>query len=461
MRTLLISGDRSGCGKTSITLAISAILAKRMAVQTYKVGMDYIDPSYLTGVTGRPCRNLDSYVLDADGLRGIYSHAAAGADIGIIEGVRGLYEGSEVLGDTGSTASIAKALGVNTILVINAKSITRSAAAIVRGFQCFDPDVQIKGVILNNVSAGRHLEKAKGAIEHFCGIPVIGAVPNMPEMELAMRHLGLVPYREGSEDSAFSDRISLITRIIEEYIDIDALLAIAEEPQSPGVPHPAFADKREPDLRIGIAYDEAFTFYYADLFDLLRAGGADPLFFSPLHDRLPNADGYIIGGGYPELYSEALEENSSMRDAIAEVSENHVPVYAECGGLMYLTRSITKKKGWQGQANESTHGMCGVFPGETMIPSGRVLGYVEGESLTGPFGRAVFRGHEFHYSEIQMDSDQQYSFRLSRGKGIDRGNDGILVANTVGSYAHLHPVASAEMIASFLECCRQPDTKQN
>ncbi len=461
MRTILISGDRSGCGKTSITLAISAILAKRMQVQTYKVGMDYIDPSYLTGVTGRQCRNLDSYVLDADGLRGIYSHAAEGAAIGVIEGVRGLYEGSEILGDTGSTASVAKTLGVNTILVINAKSITRSAAAIVRGFQCFDPDVRIRGVILNNVSGGRHLEKAKGAIEHFCGIPVIGAVPNMPEMELAMRHLGLVPYREGSEDSAFSDRISTITRIIEQFIDIDALLAIAEEPLHPGTPHPAFANRQDTDLRIGIAYDEAFTFYYADLFDLLRAGGADPLFFSPIHDGLPDAEGYILGGGYPELYTEALEENTGMRNAIAGASENGIPFYAECGGLMYLTRSITKKAGWQGQIQESSHEMCGVFPGRTLIPSGRVLGYVEGESLTGPLGRAVFRGHEFHYSEIQMDPDQQYAFRLSRGKGIASGNDGILVNNSVGSYAHLHPVASADMIASFLECCRQPHTKQN
>ncbi|MCQ1538955.1 Ni-sirohydrochlorin a,c-diamide synthase [Methanocalculus taiwanensis] len=461
MRTLLISGDRSGCGKTSITLAISAILAKRMPVQTYKVGMDYIDPSYLTGVTGRPCRNLDSYVLDADGLRGIYSHAAKGADICVIEGVRGLYEGAEVLGDTGSTASVAKALGVNCVLVINAKSITRSAAAIVRGFQSFDPDVSIKGVILNNVSGGRHLEKAKGAIEHFCGIPVVGAVPNMPEMELAMRHLGLVPYREGSEDSAFSDRIDTITRVIEEYIDIDALLTLAEEPRHPGVPHRAFSNKQEVDLRIGIAYDEAFTFYYADLFDLLRSGGAELVFFSPIHDLLPEADGYIIGGGYPELFAEALEENDAMRDSIASASNNGIPIFAECGGLMYLTRSITKKAGWQGQTDAVTHQMCGVFPGDTEMPSKRVLGYVEGRSQNSPMGTAAFRGHEFHYSEIRMDPKQQYAFRLSRGKGIASGNDGILVNNTIGSYAHLHPVASADMIASFLECCRRSGTKQN
>ncbi|MDO8842170.1 Ni-sirohydrochlorin a,c-diamide synthase [Methanocalculus sp.] len=461
MRTLLISGERSGCGKTSITLAISAILAKHMPVQTYKVGMDYIDPSYLTGVTGRACRNLDSYVLDDDGLRGVYSHAASGAEIGIIEGVRGLYEGADILGDTGSTASVAKALGVNVVLVINAKSITRSAAAIVKGFQSFDPEVRIRGVILNNVTGGRHLEKLKGAIEHYCGIPVIGAVPNMPEMELAMRHLGLVPYREGCEDDAFADRIGFITRIIEEYIDIDALSSLAEEPADPGRAHPAFDQKMPVDLKIGIAYDEAFNFYYADLFDILRAGGAEPVFFSPVHDRLPDADGYIIGGGYPELYADALEHNDLMREAVVETSKNTIPIYAECGGLMYLTRSITKKAGWQGQTDESTHLMCGLFPGDTIMPSRRVLGYIEGSSHNGPMGQSYFRGHEFHYSEIKMDSGQKYAFRLTRGHGISGGDDGILSGNTLGSYAHLHPVSSSGMIQSFISTCREVSAKRN
>ncbi|RQD79933.1 MAG: Ni-sirohydrochlorin a,c-diamide synthase [Methanocalculus sp. MSAO_Arc2] len=454
MRTILISGDRSGCGKTSITLAISAILAKKVQVQTYKVGMDYIDPSYLTGVTGRPCRNLDSYVLHDDALRGVYAHAAQGAAIGIIEGVRGLYEGAEVLGDVGSTASIAKALGVNVVLVINAKSITRSAAAIVKGFMAFDPGVRIKGVILNNISPGRHLEKAKGAIEHYCGIPVIGAVPHTPQMELAMRHLGLVPYREGESDSDFTERISEITRVIEEYIDMDALIALAEEPQQAGDPHPVLAQKQEADLRIGIAYDEAFNFYYADLFDLLHAQGARPVFFSLIHDSLPDADGYIIGGGYPELYGRKLEENASMREAIVKAAHNGIPIYAECGGLMYLCRSIHTKGGWQGQESAETHQMCGFFPGDASIPSRRVLGYVEGRSCGGLMGQSRFRGHEFHYSEIVMTPGEKYIFHLSRGEGINGGMDGIIRNNAIGSYAHLHPVASSDMFASFLSACR-------
>jgi len=190
MKALMIAGDRSGSGKTSITLAIAAILSRSMNVQTFKVGMDYIDPSYLSGVTGRPCRNLDSFVQSSDEIREIFDHGRQGGDIVLVEGVRGLYEGGEALGDQGSSASIAKLLGLPIILVVSARSITRSAAAIVKGFQAFDEGVDIRGVILNNVAGEKHIAKATAAIEHYCGIPVVGTVPRQPEMELAMRHLG-------------------------------------------------------------------------------------------------------------------------------------------------------------------------------------------------------------------------------------------------------------------------------
>ena len=196
MKSFLIAGDRSGSGKTSVTLALSALLSADRTVQTFKVGMDYIDPSYLTGVTGRPCRNLDGYVMSPEEVRAVYAHGCRGADIAVVEGVRGLFEGAEALTDLGSTAAIAKQLDLPVILVINARSITRSAAAIVKGFLAFDPDVDIRGVILNNVTGTRHREKAVRAIEHYCGIPVIGTIPRTEEMELAMRHLGLVPDRK-------------------------------------------------------------------------------------------------------------------------------------------------------------------------------------------------------------------------------------------------------------------------
>jgi len=227
MKALMIAGDRSGSGKTSITLAIASLFARKMKVQTFKVGMDYIDPSYLTGVTGRPCRNLDTYVMDRDQVRVVYTHGCMGADLALIEGVRGLYEGAEALEETGSSASVARCLDIHVVLVVNARSITRSAAALVRGFQAFDPEIRIAGVILNNVAGDKHIRKATTAIEHYCGIPVIGAIPRMPEMELGMRHLGLMPYREGQENRKFQEKIRAVTENIGEHVNLDQLLSVA------------------------------------------------------------------------------------------------------------------------------------------------------------------------------------------------------------------------------------------
>ncbi|MGB8309391.1 MAG: Ni-sirohydrochlorin a,c-diamide synthase [Methanoregula sp.] len=454
MKSLLITGDRSGSGKTSITLALAALLKNEGTVQTFKVGMDYIDPSYLSAVSGRPCRNLDNFVLSEGQIRNIFLQGSRGADIALVEGVRGLYEGAEALDDSGSTAAIAKVLDLPVILVISAQSITRSAAAIVKGFQAFDPEIRIAGVILNQVKGGTHREKATRAIEYYCGVPVIGAIPRMEEMQLAMRHLGLVPYREGAGRGDFNDRIRTITDIIGKYVDLDRLLALAKEIPSIGkekVPEPASGH----NLRIGVAYDEAFNFYYADLLDVLPSLGATVVQFSPVHDRLPDADGYIIGGGYPELFVPELEENDRMREAIRDVSRNGTPIYAECGGLMYLTDTMVLRKGWQGQDTEISGEMCGVFPGETRMPARRVVSYVEGTSVQDcPMGAARFRGHEFHYSEVVLDPATRYAYHLSRGIGIKDTLDGAVVSNTLGSYTHLHPVGSRDMFRNFVDHCR-------
>jgi len=376
MKSLLITGDRSGSGKTSITLAISALLSKEYIVQPFKVAMDYIDPSYLTGVTGRPCRNLDSFVMSPEQVKMVYGNGCIGADIAIVEGVRGLFEGSDALTDRGSTANIAKQLDLNVILVVDARSITRSAAAIVKGFMVLDPDVKIKGIILNQVGSETHRIKATTAIEHYCNIPVIGAIPRTDEMKLTMRHLGLVPYLEGQvkgefsmrkrddshfhqtvpeseasstfsmkikdfhqpvpdseasstfsmkikdfhqtvpdaeASSTFLQKIETITSVIGNHIDMDALLDIAGESTAPTVIPEIFRQKREFDIKIGVTVDEAFNFYYNDLFDILGALGAEVTRFSPIHDRLPEADGYIIGGGYPELFAEELAANRRIR----------------------------------------------------------------------------------------------------------------------------------------------------
>jgi cobyrinic acid a,c-diamide synthase len=456
MRQILITGDRSGSGKTSITLALAALLGKEHKVQTFKVGMDYIDPSYLSAVSGRPCRNLDSYTLSDAQIRDIFRFGCRGADMAIVEGVRGLYEGAEALNDTGSTAAVAKTLGLPVILVVSAQSITRSSAAIVKGFQSFDPEIRIAGVILNNIKGGSHKAKATTAIEHYCGVPVIGAIPRMEEMQLAMRHLGLVPYREGSGRGDFDTRIETITDLIGQYVDLDRFVSLMEERDMRRKKSKAFDPAPVRDVKIGVALDEAFNFYYADLFDILHSLGSEYIPFSPVHDRLPEADGYIIGGGYPELFVRELEANDRMREALREVSRNGIPIYAECGGLMYLTENMTLIKGWQGAAADQSSAMCGVFAGETRMPARRVVSYVEGSSDAGsPMGRASFRGHEFHYSDVALDHPTRFAYRLSRGAGIRDNLDGALVQNTLGSYTHLHPVASTGMFRHFVDLCRE------
>ena len=454
MKSILITGDRSGSGKTSITLALAALLSKEHTVQTFKVGMDYIDPSYLAAASGRPCRNLDNFALSEGQVRDIFAFGCRGADIALVEGVRGLYEGAEALDDTGSTAAIAKTLDIPVVLVVSAQSITRSAAALVKGFQVFDPDIRIAGVILNQVKGGSHRDKATKAIEHYCGVPVIGAIPRMEEMQLAMRHLGLVPFREGSGRGDFDIRIEAITGIIGKYVDLDRLLSLARDREPVSRMDSLLDPAEEQHLRIGVALDEAFNFYYADLFDVLASLGAKTVPFSPLHDRLPEADGYIIGGGYPELFVPELEANDTMREALRDVSENGTPIYAECGGLMYLTDRMVLKPGWQGQEKELSGQMCGVFSGETRMPAKRVVSYVEGvSSATSPMGAARFRGHEFHYSEVFLAPETTYAYRLSRGIGIHDNLDGAVVKNTLGSYTHLHPVGSRDMFHHFFDCC--------
>ncbi|MCX6694372.1 MAG: Ni-sirohydrochlorin a,c-diamide synthase [Methanomicrobiales archaeon] len=455
MRALLIAGDRSGSGKTSITLALAALLAKSMTVQTFKVGMDYIDPSYLTAASGRPCRNLDTFVMNEAEMREIFSFGCQGADLALIEGVRGLYEGSDPVGDQGSTAAVAKLFDLPVVLVVNARSITRSAAAVVKGFQVLDPAIRIVGVILNQVSGERHAEKATTAISHYCDLPVLGAIPRTDDISLTMRHLGLVPFREGAVQKGFQDQFASVTGMVGEAVDPDAVAALAVDviPQSPlpGV----FSRGRKPDVTVGIALDEAFNFYYADLFDIFPALGASLLPFSPLSDSLPDADGYILGGGYPELFLPALEGNDQAREAIREASAGGTPIYAECGGLMYLTDTLSVARGFAGTDYTREFQMCGAIPGRTEIPSRRIVRYVTGDALSVcPFWQGPVRGHEFHYSAISLDATARFAYRLTRGEGIRDRNDGVVMHRTLGSYTHLHPVSSREFFRGFVEACR-------
>jgi cobyrinic acid a,c-diamide synthase len=449
MKSLLISGDRSGAGKTSITLGLAGLIARNEEVQTYKVAMDYIDTSYLSGVTGRPSYNLDTFVQSDEEMSGLFSYGAKGADFGIVEGVRGLFEGRDAFTDIGSTASIAKRFDLPTILVIDARSITRSAAAIVKGFQAFDPDVRIKGVILNNTGGGQHVQKAKDAIEYYCGIPVFGAVPRSPDMNLSMRHLGLVPFREGMRNPDFAKVIDAVIRHVSEHVDIDAIKNVAEDCTPPeNSVAKSLSSRPKPDKKIAVAYDEAFTFYYGELDAVLRSQGCETVRFSPIHDSLPEADGYIFGGGYPELFPSELAENATMREAILTKARSGTPIYAECGGLIYLTRSLTLKKGWDKYLKDTKYPMCGVFAGDTTMPAGKTLRYVEGTADLG--GKSYpFKGHEFHYSGVKMDADTHFAYTLSRGTGIAKGNDGVVFNNAIGSYTHMMPVSSGDILAEI------------
>jgi cobyrinic acid a,c-diamide synthase len=449
---ILLAGDRSSSGKTTIVAGLlSALRGRNLAVQPFKVAMDYIDPSYHTWITGRHCRNLDGYLMPEKAVKEVYAHASAGADISVIEGVRGLYEGYD--GDLGSTAQIAKMLHAPVIFVVDARSITRSAAALVRGYMDFDPKVMIKGVILNKVGSERHAEKAKKEIERYAGVEVVGTIPRNDSMHLAMRHLGLVPVLEGeTRHEGFVERLDRIRKIVEEGLDIDRILEIAREAGPLQMPEPDLYIENDQGmgLKIGVALDEAFNFYYRDNIELMELSGAKVVPFSPVHDTaVPAVDGIYIGGGYPEIYSKELSRNRAMIGSIIQAHEKDLPIYAECGGLMYLAREIE----WDGAVRE----MAGIVPGIARKGPVRVVSYVRGslvrDCVLGPAGSHLL-GHEFHHSEMVMEEEVDYALRLDRGTGIKDGWDGIVDGSMIASYTHIHSASYRGFPSEFIKACK-------
>jgi len=454
---VLIAGDRSSSGKTTIVAGLlSALRGKGLSVQPFKVAMDYIDPSYHTWITGRSCRNLDGYLMKEEAVREIYGHAAEKADIAVIEGVRGLFEGYD--GDLGSTAQIAKLLRAPVIFVVDARSITRSCAALVKGYMDYDPDVNFKGVILNKVGSERHAEKAIKEIERYAGVEVVGVIRRNEDMHLAMRHLGLVPVLEGkTRHEGFAERVDRIREIVEDGIELDRIIEIARgaEPLAEVQLDLYRKNSTGEGLRIGVARDEAFNFYYRDNLEMMELAGAEVVPYSPVHDKaLPDVDGIYIGGGYPELYARELSENSAMLRSLESFCERGHPIFAECGGLMYLGREID----WEGERWE----MAGLVPGKARRGNVRVVSYVHGRLKRDcPLGRAgeAIMGHEFHHSEMIMDEGVDYTIRLDRGRGIKGGWDGVCRENMVASYTHIHSASFRGFPESFLRECRahRPD----
>jgi len=451
-KAVMITGTHSGVGKTTVSLGLMAALTRRgMSVQPFKVGPDFIDPSHHTAISGNPSMNLDSYIMGTKGVCRTFAKYQ-NSDISIIEGVMGLYDGIEST-QIASSAHVAKTLGIPVLLVINVHGMSRSAAAVVKGYQMLDPDVNIAGLVLNMVGSPRHRKLVEDAVRaEGIDIPVIGSLPSNRELTLPSRHLGLYMAHEQMQD------YDKLADFIDANVDMNALLEISSIPDIPkNITINEDEDKnrnKEIDMEkrfnvtIGVAMDGAFCFYYQEMLDELQKLGAKLAFFSPLSDDLPDIDGLILGGGYPELFLDKLSSGRALTD-IKKAAQDGMPVYAECGGLMYLGKSLEVKG--------KTYEMAGVLDARSsMVGRFQALGYTEAEVVCdNPLSlkRQVLRGHEFHYSITECDRDARFAYSMNRGKGIEDAKDGLMVYNTLAGYMHTHP-ASASM-ERFVGMCRK------
>jgi len=442
---ILISALRGGSGKTILSIGITAAwkaIGKR--ILPFKKGPDYIDAGWLALAAGRPCYNLDTYLVNEENiLRSFFLHSTT-AGISVIEGNRGLYDGIDIKGST-STAELAKLLKTPVILCIDCTKSTRTMAAAVLGCKQFDPDVDIKGVILNRVAGPRHENVLRKNIEQYCNIPVLGAIPKLDWKNFPERHLGLVPTPE--HDCA-KDAIDAASQIAHRYLDLEALAAVADN--AAGLPvstelrenihHPA-SGIPHPRPRIGVIRDSAFQFYYPENIEALETEGAETVFFSPLvSDKIPPVDALYIGGGFPETHARQLAENISFRQQLKTLAENGLPIYAECGGLMYLGEELV--------LDEGTFPMAGVLPvvfGFSKKPQGH--GYtvvtVEQENPYYKVGSEI-KGHEFHYSKVLKwrGTDKDLAFAMKRGAGFINQRDGVCYKNVLATYTHIHSLGT-------------------
>lgn len=451
---LLIAGTNSGVGKTTLSTAIMASLSKRgLNVQPFKVGPDYIDPGYHTAATGRLCRNLDWWMLGEETLRELFIRSAEQADISIIEGVMGLYDGIGASANS-SSAHVAKILETPVILVLDVRSMARSAAAVVLGYQQMDPGVNISGVILNRVGSRRHYRILKEAIESNCRIPVVGYVYRQPEeIQLPERHLGLLPT---AEKSRLPEHLTAMRQAVEEGIDFEHLIALAKETESIKKPeNHVFPDMPGTyKVRLGLVQDQGFNFYYQDALDLLTAFGAELVPCSPLSGQgLPaNLHGLYIGGGFPEMFLEELSRNTLFQQELKAATDSGMPVYAECGGLMYLTTSII-------DFNNRNYPAAGLIDGRCRMGQKRAgLGYVTAvalhDSLICSRG-ASLRGHEFHYSTLELGREYQGAYRLAKWGEGTTWQDGVITDNILASYVHLHFAGCPDAARKFIESCEK------
>jgi cobyrinic acid a,c-diamide synthase len=443
-----MAGTQSGCGKTTVSLGIMAALTRRgHAVQPFKVGPDFIDPGHHRRVTGRDSHNLDGWMMTQSYNREIFSRYSRDADVAVIEGVMGLFDGFSGKDESGSTAQMAKWLKIPLFLVIDARSMARSAAAIALGFSQFDPDIPITGIIFNRIGSEGHTEIIQDAMSTL-NVPVFGYLPREEDLEIPSRHLGLVTDEDFRIDQG---RVERLARWIESNLDLDRLMTISQG----GAPAPATnASSRKGEIKIGLARDEAFCFYYPENLRLLREVGAELTPFSPIHEKkLPEGiAGLILGGGYPELHCKLLAENRPLLKEIKDFGLDGGPIYGECGGFMFLMNQIRDLKG-------EGFPMVGLFPMEAVMEHRlKSLGYREvvtrEPSLLGPVGTKI-RGHEFHYSNVlNMEPTTASIYTMTDRKASSKGEEGFLKKNVLGSYVHLHWGSNPEVAEHFVDFCR-------
>ncbi|KUO52802.1 MAG: cobyrinic acid a,c-diamide synthase [Desulfitibacter sp. BRH_c19] len=445
---IVISAPHGRSGKTTITLGLlSAFTKNGVRVQPFKKGPDYIDPSWHTEVTGINCRNLDCYMMDDNILRESFIKGSQNSNISIVEGAMGLHDGFDLDG-TGSTAQVAKIIKAPVIFVVDTRRMTRSVAALVMGFQNFDKDVEIAGVILNQVARVRHETILRGAIEKYCGIPVIGSIPKDSKLSIPDRHLGLIPAQENDK---YHNAIEYITKSIQKNIDLKLLISIAKGAQPLEYEMPTNRkDISSRPIKIGVIRDRVFSFYYPENLEALEEQGAELVYINSLNDgSLPDIDGLYIGGGFPEVFAEELEKNTSLRKDIKNKAENGLPIYAECGGLMYLAQKII--------IDEKKYNMVGIFNFTVKMenkPQGHGYTRLKVKNANPFFNNAntIIRGHEFHNSKIlNLDSTiATFAFNVERGSGIDGSSDGITYKNVLATYNHIHSLAVPQWAQGFI-----------
>jgi cobyrinic acid a,c-diamide synthase len=455
---LVIAGTASGVGKTTTTVALTrALRASGLRVAVFKCGPDYLDPTYHARASGSPSQNLDGWMMGKDAVRATFARASQGADIALIEGVMGLYDGASPTGQEGSTAEIAKWLEAPVVLVVDAGGMARSIAALAQGFAAFDPELRIGAVIANRVGSQGHLDILRRALK---SPPILGGFPRDEAHGFPERHLGLFTADAGRVPELLLDHWGATAAA---WCAIGPLVELARTAPPSPVPIEDPVRRVDPSARarcrIGLARDEAFHFYYADNLARLEAHGAELVRFSPLHDAsLPEVDGLYIGGGYPEAHAAGLSANAAMRDAVRAFAAKDAPVYAECGGLMYLTEAIVTLDG-------ARHPMVGLVPGEArMCAKLQVLGYVEVEmqakTILGGAG-SRFRGHQFRYSELSPPPDgidRVYSLR--RRRGGETLTEGYRVRSVLASYVHAHWASNPRIAEAFVESCVRARTER-